>query len=39
MTFNSELLKPASKKITLVEIDSPLKQTWINYQLEICRTS
>ena len=32
MTFNDYLIKPASKKITLVEIDSPLNQTWINYQ-------
>ena len=32
MTFNEYLAIPQSKKITLVEIDSPLSATWINYQ-------
>jgi len=39
MTFNTELQKPSSTKITIVEIDSPLSVTWINYQPGIWQTT
>ncbi len=39
MTFNELLQKPSSSKVTLVEIDSPLSQTWINYQSGIWQTT
>lgn len=32
MSFNTELAKSSSNKVTLVEIDSPLKEAWQNYQ-------
>ncbi len=34
-TFNDFIENPSSKKITLIEIDSPLTETWINYQAGI----
>lgn len=32
MTFNQFLAKPSSKKITLVEIDTPLIESWQNFE-------
>lgn len=34
-TFRDFIEKPASKKITLVEIDSPITASWVNYQAGI----
>ncbi len=31
MSFSDFIDKPQSKKITIVEIDSPISATWVNY--------
>jgi hypothetical protein len=38
MTYDGMLDKPQSKKITLVEIDSPIYPTWVNYSPGIWQT-
>ncbi len=37
-TFSDFINKPSSKKITLIEIDSPIYETWVNYQAGIWYT-
>ncbi|MBW1853117.1 MAG: hypothetical protein JRJ00_00290 [Deltaproteobacteria bacterium] len=37
-TFNDFIEKPSSKKITIIEIDSPVTATWVNYQAGIWYT-